>query len=546
MATKKKTVGLNWYADQNCWRKTIGTALNKAGSPAPKVWYWAADDEETGLAEAAALKARWKALTASGKKLWDEEDQYQREHVHKQQRAADEQRDVVTVADGADRYLKNLEADAEAGQIVRKHHNTQSYRLKFAINLPVNIGSKQFTLAKLPLSCVGADELEAVIRALAARPMVTHDHYLKRQKKDGKTPAGKPRLKKMSASYAEDCTNVLKWALNWLAGRGFYTKPRNWDEVWKKKVVLNRVELVQQLQDDGQDVEHFTLDELKRIWVATLDAKTDYHVGYWRLLILLGMNCGFANEECADLKQDEVKQELDADGKLAKDANGLPLIWVERYRGKTVKRAGHGAYGKWRLWRPTILLLDKYRAVANPENYWLLSEDQRKLTANNSIGQGWRRLTKRAGVRELGFKFLRKTFAHFITHDLGFGPIEGKGISNMLLSHADQSMHRFYAGRPWETICRDAVERLERHLTPMFNATLDDFPDLQLRAAKNKPVAVDDLVHPKHWQVTAGLWPTLDPLPTSDQYPVPLPALKIKAQPLTTTTTSSTPKLRVG
>ena len=404
--------------------KCVGRALGRDGRPKPKVFYFDPAAPEVAVSRVIALRAEWKRLRAEGKSVWDESPAYLRQQGKTLADADPAATKIITVADAKQQYLDYLRRQWEGGQCSKKHYTSQRERLNNAAK----------PLEMLPLSVVDRQQLEAAVLRLCGRPMV-------------RFPGREPH--RMSATYAKASISSMKWCFDWLAEEGHWTRCRQWSRLWKKEVVLTDQERQQHLDGTGADTAFFTVDELAKVW------STASH--HQRALILCGLNMAFSNAECSSLTVHEVKG-------LETDAP-----YVERYRRKTVKRAGKGAYGKWFLWPETAEYLRKCKAPANDQNLWFLTGDGNALNENGSIIQGWRRLVQRAEVRPLGFRFLRKTAAHLLRNSLG----HGAEVTDMLLAHADLAMLRAYAGRDWDGRLREATTQLRVHLASVWAEPAD-------------------------------------------------------------------------
>ena len=81
-------------------------------------------------------------------------------------------------------------------------------------------------------------------------------------------------------------------------------------------------------------VDTYTVDELATLY--------QYATGLERLLLLLGLNCGFGQAEIASLQVEEIHLEQ------KHPHYGLEGSWIMRLRPKT------GIYGEWKLWDETV------------------------------------------------------------------------------------------------------------------------------------------------------------------------------------------------
>lgn len=429
---RRISVKLKTHRASGRFYKTIGCALGRDGQPKKKTWYFDPDDNEA-LSKVLDLKARWRALRAAGKSVWDEDATYLAERTSVPANgAADDARETpskaLTVDDAARLYLSHMEQRMQAGQIGRQHYASQSHRLTKALE----------PLAKLPLSMMGGRQLQDAVLKLVQRP-----HVAKPTAK-GKTT----RTVRMSPTYSRACLASLKWFCQWCdeSEQVNWTKPRAFRTIFKAQPALDPEEHERELSDE---VDHFTVDELAKLWTEASD--------FQRTLILLGLNCGFANAECASLRKSEMKGSK-----------------IERYRVKTIKTAGRGSYGRWNLWSETKAHLARNLAPDNERQLALLNANGKPLIQDfaeyrqDEICHQWQRLVQRAKVRPLSFKYLRKTAAHFVRVTLGYG----SDVAEMMLAHADAGMIRKYSGRDWDKL-DGATRKMRVLLTPMFGTSAE-------------------------------------------------------------------------
>jgi integrase len=194
--------------------------------------------------------------------------------------------------------------------------------------------------------------------------------------------------------------------------------------------------------------------------VATL---YEYARGVERLLLLLGLNCGFGQAEVATLKLSEVS--LD---------NGL----VRRVRTKT------GAPGKWALWGVTVgglrWYLDKVRPQSDSPFLFLTREGKRfdALTKGNNRSQHipnqWGRLLARVrkdkpDFRKLSFNKLRKTSSNWVRRRWG------KEVADAFLADGKRERVDAYTERRWADVLR-ACRWLGKKLAGSLSAVTDPWP----------------------------------------------------------------------
>jgi hypothetical protein len=197
---------------------------------------------------------------------------------------------------------------------------------------------------------------------------------------------------------------------------------------------------------------YFKVAELKMLW--------QYASPWERALMVLGLNCGFANREIATLQVAEV-------------VKGKKHTFIKRHRGKT------GIYAEWVLWPETVAAL-AYLEQFRPEglSFVIADKDGKPLThrmgsmnKNDTIQRHWKRLLARVEadhpgvVPQLSFKHLRKTGATLIRRLCA-------EVAPMYLAHGEASDSRdtllgVYAARPWRKL-HGALLRLRKKLAPVF------------------------------------------------------------------------------
>lgn len=216
-------------------------------------------------------------------------------------------------------------------------------------------------------------------------------------------------------------------------------------------------------------VDTYTLDELVTLY--------RYATGLERLLLLLGLNCGFGQAEVASLQTGEI--ELDEKHPYY----GLPGSWIRRIRFKT------GVYGEWKLWDETAQgirwMLE--RRGTQKEGALILTRDGRPLTQptennnrNNKIANCWSRLYQRIlkdeknkGFRRLSFNKLRKTAGDLVKRS------SSGEIAGVFLCHgqvvATDDLSDLYTNRHFDKVFQ-AIKAVREYLFPIFEGVTDPFP----------------------------------------------------------------------
>jgi hypothetical protein len=216
-------------------------------------------------------------------------------------------------------------------------------------------------------------------------------------------------------------------------------------------------------------VDTYTLDELVKLY--------RYATGLERLLLLLGLNCGFGQAEIASLQTGEI--DLDE----RHPYYGVPGSWIRRIRFKT------GVYGEWKLWDETAQgirwMLE--RRGTKKEGALILTREGRPLTQptennnrNNKIANCWGRLYQRIlkdkenkGFRRLSFNKLRKTAGDLIKR-FSSGEIAGVFHCRGQVVPTDD-LSDLYTNRHFDKVFQ-AIEAVRQYLAPIFEGVTDPFP----------------------------------------------------------------------
>lgn len=268
------------------------------------------------------------------------------------------------------------------------------------------------------------------IAALTLQDITTFVHYW----------AARPqgiKGRRMSAMTSIGILRYARAAFQWIDDNDIAVLPRKWDRVFRLK------KYAATLRQQEQDISFFSLDELTLLY--------DKAKPWQRLLMLLGLNCGFAQAEIASLCVGEIH--LDA-----------PAPYIDRQRAKT------GVRGKWLLWTETADLLRQFANGGSADDLALTTESDKPLlyfTDSKSgkvdnISNVWTSLVRRCNVK-LSFKYLRKTSANWIRQH---GGIE---VSEAHLAHSDRTLAKLYTNRNFDKVF-DALTAYRVYLAPLFKA----------------------------------------------------------------------------
>ncbi len=321
----------------------------------------------------------------------------------------------------------------------------------------------------IPLATLGYNALEEMFRHWRQRPLV------------------KGRNRKMSKDSADGHVYQLKQFIKWLHScEAFdWRKPEDFDAI-KTKVDADKDKLARRLATTQVDV--YTLDELRLL--------SEYARPIERVLMLLGLNCGFGKMEVGTLRLNEValRQRHPYTGLLGFDSSDADsFIW--RVRGKS------GVYGEWLLWPQTVAALEwaiqrrmamtqitKGRnagkdITAKADSVILLGrhghcmvERTRKNNTNQQIPARWNALTERIRkdhpeFRRLSYGKLRKTAASLVRR-FADGEIAGVFLAHGQPAKSDDLLE-IYSNRPFGKVF-DALRRVGEYLQPVFHAAPPD------------------------------------------------------------------------
>lgn len=210
--------------------------------------------------------------------------------------------------------------------------------------------------------------------------------------------------------------------------------------------------------------ETWTIEELTTLYEYATDGE--------RLLILGGLNLGFAQSEWVSFRHADIK--LDDD-----------LPHIKRVRNKTAKLF------KVALWNETVKAiewLNKERARWEPKgNPWVLLTESGQRPGRSYIANRWQKLLRRVqadhpGFHSLGFKFLRKTAYQLVLEASGSMEVAGAFQARAQLSTDEQADR--YGRRLFDRVFTANLKVRER-LQPMFNVAPDAFTTTRRKGNPN-------------------------------------------------------------
>ncbi len=322
-------------------------------------------------------------------------------------------------------------------------------------------------LPDCPLSELDAERVDQLLGVLKLRP---------------KGEEGKPS----SVSWTRNCIKQFRSFLRWLN--------RTSEFAWKRPVDLEtdqiRIPLTPQekgSQVRSSQVDTYQVEELQTMW--------EYATPFHRLLLLLGLNCGFGRAEVASLEMLNVlirqrnPHERDV-GCHSTDEDS----WIRRIRHKT------GVYGEWKLWPETVRavewwLRERAKITAAPDDTTLLvtrkgqrfdSPTKRDHT-NAQIPNSWDRLTQQVrkdqpDFRKLSYNKLRKTASNLIRKEAD-GEVAGVFLCHGTPVKSDGLLD-VYTNRPFAKVF-EAIDRVGERLRPLWATVKDPFPEETVKGGPN-------------------------------------------------------------
>jgi hypothetical protein len=298
-------------------------------------------------------------------------------------------------------------------------------------------------------------------------------YWRQRPYKQGTKPGVKQRVThKSSLNYLKTMRRFFKW----LHGRKEFgwRKPENFFEMGTNVVTLEQEERAQITPEKV-----FTLAELVLLF--------KYGQPLDRLLILLGINCGFSIAESATLRVGEIHLRTPHSPRHREVLNFESTAadsFIKR------KRRKNKVYGEFWLFNITVQGMEwalrqrKKHANFGSEARLLLNgkgEPFDKPTAggnaNRQFANSFARLLDRIEddgnqITRLPFKMLRKTGGDLVKR-FSDGEVMGVFHSRGRVEATKDNLDDLYANRPFGKVFR-ALQQVEKYLQPMFEAAGSD------------------------------------------------------------------------
>ena len=439
MKRTKKIVsqnGVKVTAHSKGYRKMVGGHLFHLGQ-----------DQAKALTLAVRIKEVWRMTRSPGRKGWDEDalalakNLVQLEHGRELeapppmdpsmaiQVAQRRNRPIAPLADLKGPLFEQPPARlSEAIKAFEDRIQDSENRSKFwKDELCRRVGLVQDTLGDMPLAEFGHDAISKLVETWAGRCKGRKAKWSPETLKD---------LLRAARQFVDwlDCTEKFKWEA-----------PRRFERLFKIPPGLPPA------------VRHnhraFTVEELQQLYQAAWSDRL-------RLLLLLGLQCGFYQSDCASLTGDMCH--LDE-----KDP------FISRPRGKT------GQPGRWGLWPETADLLkaEKRKTRRSGSKPLLLNEDGELLVRGNEDGQKldsvrllWRRLLAKCGFSGragYGYKYLRKTGSQLVR------TIGGHELAEAFLAHKTRGIGAHYHEFLDWTRLDEAIMKMREQLAKMFEPVVE-------------------------------------------------------------------------
>lgn len=412
---------------------------------------WSNSSPEAQLAWLRELQQAFPIITLklADEKKYDEGVAKAQNRRKQFQRLADREANLATPREETQRLHPALDAYSEWIRATYRTPPPESRVKQSGTRLLFHVRKIKEAQENIPLSGFNLAVIEGMIDHWKNRPL---------------TKKGKPS----SPDTVKGVIKTIRHFVRWLNRQPDFNWRKPPDlEFMPVRVSLTHSENAKRLRT--LQVDTYTRDELVTLY--------QYATGLERLLLLLGLNCGFGQAEVASLQLDEIH--LDE----IHPHYGQRGSWIRRFRYKT------GVYGEWKLWDETVqgIRWMMERRGTKKEGALILTKDGRPLTQptdnnnrNNKIPNCWGRLLKRIRkdkenekFRTLSFNKLRKTAGDQIKK-VSSGEIAGVFHSRGQVVPTDD-LSDLYTNRPFDKVF-EAIEAVRTYLAPIFEGVTDPFP----------------------------------------------------------------------
>lgn len=333
----------------------------------------------------------------------------------------------------------------------------------YGLNRIANMERLKERHSDMPLASLNTfDSVQAMITFWRNRPMV----------KNSNPP--KPIERKTAQHHISELKRFLKWL-----HRSHYS--------WRK--VEDFDELVTTVpQTTKEKQERLLPSQIKRYSIDDLKLLNEYATPMERLLLLLGLNCGFGPSEQGQMMLKNLfLNQTHPHAEMIQNIFGYESATTDSFF--LGARPKNGVYGEFLLWSQTVEMLKWLRSrregigEASPDAVLLVSDRGKpfyRLTAGGNRAQRfsriWCDLTKRiqadhAEFPKLSFGKLRKTAGDIVRQ------ISDGETASVFLCHgrpvgADELLE-VYTNRPFGRLF-DVLKQVEKKLQPIFDAAPSD------------------------------------------------------------------------
>jgi len=300
-------------------------------------------------------------------------------------------------------------------------------------------------------------------------------------------PPGK-RVERISARSARNCIKQLRHFVRWLNSAPGFSWKRPYDleftTIRIPETANEKAAMVRRSQ-----VEVYQLEEIQVLWQHATPLK--------RLLMLLGLNCGFDAKMIATLQREDVHlRTKHPRAREIRYSTSDEDSWIFRLRNKT------SVYGEWKLWPITVEAIEWWlqqrTAVQVPEGVTALLVNGRgrpydaKTKSNDrnpQIPNLWRGLTEKIrrsenhqSFRKLSFGKLRKTAGNLIRAEAD-GEVAGVFLCHGTPVKSDGLLD-VYTNRPFVKVF-DAIDIVGQQLRAIWSSAETPFPEVRKKGGPN-------------------------------------------------------------
>ncbi len=305
-------------------------------------------------------------------------------------------------------------------------------------------------------------------------------------------PAGK-RVARIAARSAKNYIKQFRHFLRWLnMAPGFsWKRPSDLEftairipETTQEKAAAARTARVQT----------YTIDEIRVLW--------EYASPLKRLLLLLGLNCGFDAKMIATLQPEDVYLHQKHPHETEIGCNTTPEdSWIFRLRNKT------SVYGEWKLWPITVQAIEWWGQqrdqieVAEGVTAFLVNRGGHAYDTptagsdrNPQLPNLWRGLTEtirkdteHQDFRVLSFGKLRKTAGNLI-RKAGDGEVAGVFLCHGQPVKSDVLLD-CYTNRPYAKVF-DTIDLVGQQLSPIWSSLANPFPERRKLGGSNISISL--------------------------------------------------------